>query len=380
MELFAGKTDLKYQLISADSHINEPPDLWTSRLSKRFQDRAPRMEHFDDGDGWILEGVSGPVNFGFNASAGMGPQMMKGWINWSDVRPGGYDPKERLKEQDLDGVDAEVLYPTPRISGSIFANPDREFHLELVRAYNDWLAEYCHQDPRRLLGLALLPNCGIDDALAEFERVMALDGIRGVLIGQWPHGGLDIDDADDGLWEVASATGTPVSIHVRMVGEMPGTYTEKIPAAATLRFGDAPTRMLQLLYSGALDRFPDLHVVFAEVDCGWVPYFKEQVNDRFIRQGRAAGMSLARRPSEYIEDHFSFSYITDHFGVNARASIGVDRMLWSSDYPHVGGDWPNSWLTIAADFDGVPAEERHAILAGNAEKLYLRDADRRVRG
>ena len=111
-----------YRLISADSHVNEPPDLWTSRVPAEYRDRAPRVERFEQGDAWVLEGVTDPITFGMNACAGMAPEEMRGWMRFEDIRHGGYDPAARLEELDRDGVDAEVLYPTPRLSHAIVAN------------------------------------------------------------------------------------------------------------------------------------------------------------------------------------------------------------------------------------------------------------------
>ena len=124
----------RYRLVSADSHVNEPPDLWTSRVPAALRDRAPRMEHFAEGDAWILDGVADPITFGMNACAGLAPDEMRGWARFEDIRPGGWDPAARLAELDADGVDAEMLYPTPRLAQSIAANQDVALHLACVRA------------------------------------------------------------------------------------------------------------------------------------------------------------------------------------------------------------------------------------------------------
>ena len=134
------RTRTAYRLISADGHVIEPPDVWTARVPASFRDRAPRMQRFPEGDAWILEGVADPVNFGWNACAGLDPGEMNGWARFDEVRAGGHDPAARLVEMEQDGVDAEVLYPTPRLSQAVFANPDAEFHLACVRAYNDWMS------------------------------------------------------------------------------------------------------------------------------------------------------------------------------------------------------------------------------------------------
>jgi predicted TIM-barrel fold metal-dependent hydrolase len=362
-----GHAARSYRLIDADSHVNEPPDLWQSRVPAAYRDRAPHMERFDDGDAWVLEGVSDPITFGLNATAGLAPGEMRQWVRWEDIRRGGWDPAARLAEMDTDGIDAQILYPTPRLSHSIIANQDPDFHLSLVRAYNDWLGEYCAHAPHRLGGLVMIPNRGVAAAVAELERAMQLPGMVGALVTCYPHGDLDIRPEDDPVWRAVAQSGYPLHIHVSMINEMPGAHKAKVVGA--VRFWDAPTRILQLVQTGVFDRIPDLQVVVTETDCGWVPYLKEQADDRFHRLDRGAA-TVERLPSDYIADHFSFTYITDHYGIRNRHDIGVERILWSSDYPHVGADWPNSWRTIAGDFSGVDRAERDLILAGNAERLY----------
>ena len=157
----------RYRLISSDSHVNEPPNLWVDRVPAALKARAPRMESFDDGDAWMIEGVKDPINFGMNACAGLAPEDMKGWARFDEIRKGGWDPASRIAEMDEDGVDAEVLYPTPRLSAAIVANRDVDYHLAMVRAYNDWISEFVEYAPDRFGGLALLPNRGAEAAVAE---------------------------------------------------------------------------------------------------------------------------------------------------------------------------------------------------------------------
>ncbi len=357
-----------YRLISADSHVNEPPDLWASRVPARLRDRAPCVERFDEGDAWVLDGVADPINFGMNACAGLAPEEMKGWARFEDLRRGGYDPAARLVEMDRDGVDAEVLYATPRLSQAIVANRDAELHLACVRAYNDWLSEYVAYAPDRFGGLVLLPNCGIEHAVAEIERVLGRPGMRGVVIGCYPNGTLELTPEDDKVWARVAEAGVPLSIHVSLSTTMPRAHRAKLPGYG--RFFDAPERMIQLVFDGIFDRFPELDVVFAETDFGWVPYVKEQIDNNFHRLDPVSGFGLSAPPSETIERHFHFGYMTDTFGVRNRHAVGVERILWSSDYPHISADYPYSWRTIQASMSGVPQAERELILAGNARRLY----------
>jgi predicted TIM-barrel fold metal-dependent hydrolase len=355
-------------LVSADSHVNEPGDLWTSRVPREFRARAPRIDHFEEGDAWVIEGVRDPINFGMNACAGLPPDEMRGWSRFEDMRRGGYDPAARLEEIDRDGVDAEVLYPTPRLAQGIVGNQDAAFHEACVRAYNDWLSEYVRYAPARFGGLALLPSRGADGAVAEFERVWGRPGIRGVLLGCYPNGTLEPIAEDDAVWARLAEAGVPVSIHVSLSQSMPAAHRVALPGYG--RFFDAPNRIVQLIFAGVFDRFPTLQFVIAEVDCGWVPYFKEQIDNNYTRLKAVSDFTIASRPSEYVDRHVHFTYMTDDFGIANRDAVGVDRILWSSDYPHISSDWPHSRAAIERTFAGVDASERDAILAGNAQRLY----------
>jgi predicted TIM-barrel fold metal-dependent hydrolase len=361
-------TERTYRLISGDSHVNEPGDLWTARVPREFRDRAPRIDRFEQGDAWVLEGVRDPINFGMNACAGLDPADMHAWSRFDDMRAGGYDPAARIAEMDRDGVDAEVLYPTPRLAQGVVATKEMEFHLALVRAYNDWLSEYARHAPDRFAGLMLLPNRGAESAVAEIERVAGRPGIRGVMMGCYPNGTLEVADEDDAVWSRLVEAGLPLNIHVSLSQHMPAAHRAALPGYG--RFFDAPNRIVQMIFAGVFDRFPTLDVVVAEVDCGWVPYFKEQIDNNYRRLDAISDFHITALPSEYVERHLHFTYLTDPFGIANRHAVGTERILWSSDYPHISSDWPHSWDAIEATFAGVDAGEREAILHGNAERLY----------
>lgn len=357
-----------YRLISSDSHVNEPPDLWTKRVPASLRDRAPRIESFDEGDAWVIEGVSDPINFGMNACAGLEPEQMSGWARFEDLRRGGHDPSARLEEMDRDGVDAEVLYPTPRLANAIVANPDPEYHLAMVRAYNDWLSEYVEYAPARFAGLAIVPNRGADAAVDEIRRVQGRPGMRGFMMGCYPNGTLMPADEDDAVWGLLQELSLPINIHVALTQRMPAAHKAKLPGWG--RIFDVGNRMVDMIFAGIFDRFPGLEVAVAEVDCGWVPYVKEQIDNNYRRLDPRSRFGLPAPPSVYIERHFHFGFITDKLGIDLRHRIGVERILWSSDYPHISADWPYSWRTIEAAFSGVPTQERELMLAGNAMRLY----------
>jgi predicted TIM-barrel fold metal-dependent hydrolase len=361
----------QYRLISADGHVLESEDLWTARVPAKFKDRVPRIEWLPQGGAWILEGADEPIAFGFTQSAGRARTDLLDWLPRDEFDTDAWgDPEARLRILDADNVDAEILFPNRPFQG-VVGNTDAELHDLMVRAYNDWLSEFCAYAPDRLGGVAAIPNRGIDAAVAEVERVADLPGIVGYLLTCYPHGSTAISPEDDPVWAAVQATGKPLAIHIMLDGQPPYQLAANtLPGAG--HFYDCPNRMLEIIFSGILDRFPQLQVVFHEVDCGWLPYWRYQADDNYMRHLNASlkDSPLPQPPSEYVRQRFAFSFIHDSYAVHNRHQVGVEQMLWSNDYPHIASDWPYSWKRINTDFATVPADERHAILAGNALRLY----------
>jgi predicted TIM-barrel fold metal-dependent hydrolase len=361
----------RYRLISADGHLNGPGDIWISRVASKYRDRVPRIERFDAGDAWVCEGLP-PKPFGWEACAGRSPSELVDWCRYEEIHPGGYDPKARVAELTEDGVDAELLFPMGFVSSYVTGTEDPALHYEMVRAYNDFLAEFCGYAPERLGGAAWLPSRGLEQALEEVARCAEAPGLRAWLLKCYPHGDTTLRPEDDALWAAVVETGKPLVIHVSLSSAMPPAQPMQANTLpGTLHFYDAPRRMLEFIFGGVLDRFPQLKIILAEVDCGWMPYFAEQADDNYLRHSRAdlRDVTLSMLPSEYMRSFFFPTFITDQYGIANRHRIGTERMLWSNDYPHITSDWPYSWKTINAAFADVPVEERNAILAGNAQRL-----------
>ncbi len=363
----AGAAAPSYHLISADSHVNEPGDLWTSRVASSLRDRAPRVERFELGDAWVIDGIADPMPIGLNACAGQDPRLRQSWVRFDEIRSGGWDPAERVREITIAGVDAEVLYPTPRLAQALYATTDPVLHLALVQAYNDWIHEYAAYDPYRFRALPILPNRGVDLALAEIDRVGARPTTGGFLIGAYPSGTLQPGPADDPVFATLQERGLCLNVHVSLTIAPPAAANPTaLPAAG--RFTAATNHLIDLVFSGVFDRFPGLRVVFAEVDCGWLPYFKEQLDDGFYRY--RFRFDLQKLPSEYIEQHVHCTWVTDTYGIDNRHRIGVDKMLWSSDYPHGNSNYPNAWSPTQAAMAGVAPADKELMLVGNARRLY----------
>ena len=356
-----------YKLISTDGHLNEPRDVWTSRVATKHRDLVPKVESLPEGDAWVFPGYDVSLPFSWGATAGRDPADMGPWCRYEDINPGSYDPLARVSEMEQDGVDAELIFGSNYPRNYVAGCEDADLHHDMIRAYNDFMSEFCGVRPRAAgwNGAAAQPG---GRGMPEGDRAGVIDARLRLL----PHAAVSerrpVDQARGrAVWEAIEASGMPVSIHVGLVsGKMGRQRAESLPG--TGHFYDAPLRMLQFIFGGVLDRFPDIRVPFIEVDCGWIPYFESQADDNYMRHRKASlrDSKLTRMPSEYMDQYFPAAFITDPFAVQSRHHIGVDRMLWSSDYPHITTDWPYSWKTINATFEGVPADERHAILAGTA--------------
>jgi predicted TIM-barrel fold metal-dependent hydrolase len=291
-------------------------------------------------------------------------------VRFEEIRRGGWDPAARLAEIDRAGVDAEVLFPSPRNLMAISATADPELHLAIVRAYNDWLAEYVEYDLSRFRALPILPNRNREEALAEIDRVGDRPSTGGFLIGAFPGGTLVPQREDDEVFARLAERDLRLHVHVGLSLAVPVVpKTSLLPAGTgSSRFAGASEPLMQMIMTGVFDRIPSLQIVFAEVDCGWVPYFKEQIDDGYLRY--RFRYNITQFPSTYVDQHASFTYVTDGYGIANRHRIGVERILWSSDYPHGNSNYPDAWSPVQASMSGVPAAERDAILAGNAQRIY----------
>ena len=380
------------RIVSGDSHLEIPPDHWTHRVDTAYRDRAPRRVRLPNGgDGWIVEGR--PLHVaGMELCAGQPFEAFEPTGRRYDDAAGAGDAAQRVAEQDLDGVDAEVLFPG--ICGPNFwrgvANDDA--YRAIVRGYNTFLArDYTACDRRRLIGLGVVPETGIEDALAEL-RFCANEGLKGVCLNSWPSGTLHPTDDDDKFWREAIDLGVAITVHValRFMGGATGGPTfayARTPPPDMSHVGLDPIRRMtvwnqggglnavQLAFAGTYDRFPELRLYFAENNIGWLPMFLEQLDSLYARNigwaERHFGLRrLERPPSEYLREHVMWGFLNDRFGVRVRHEIGVDRVIWASDFPHSDSDWPRSREVIASIFDGVPAGEVERMTCSNAVSFF----------
>ncbi len=385
-----------YDIVDGDCHILEPPDIWQNWLPKELQERAPKLvKDVDGGDAWQFAGFADPDPIGLVSTPGKPFDEFR-WtgVTYQDARPGCYVGAERLKDMDIDGVDAEVLFPPQRTVGHFLGNEDDAFVLAGIQAYNNFLwEEFCAPDRDRLIGMAQMPSTGIDDAVDGLRKAKAR-GFKGVVTSCWPSGGDSISDADDPFWAAASDEGIPVCIHINLVSRRARQSQRKAAEAAAAKgsgglyggkaakanakavaglgsvFSTVPSTIGQLIFTGTFERFPDLHVAMIETGVGWIPHFLEQIDDRYWRNRSWGNIPIKEPPSFYWFRNMSATFITDFNGVENRHGVGVDNMMWSSDYPHHGNDWPYSRRTIDSMMSSIDRDERRRIVGANAARIF----------
>lgn len=350
-------------IISADSHVFEPIDLWEKRMDRRFRSRGPRYiadYQGKPGTWFVCEGAT-PRSVAGIGAVGIPKEELARFSasHYQDLRPGGYDPVERLKDQDIDGVAAEVLYPTYAMG--LYAVKDVDLQEAAFDAYNDWMVELCSHAPQRLTGLALISIRDVGRAVRSLER-WRQRGLRGAMISAVPPTGTEYGDPPyEPLWSAIEDLGIPVSLHTLTSSRRPAYRFDRSTRGAA-GYPETPMEVMltlgELLTGPLLDRHPRLRLVLAEADIGWLPWMLARLDRGHERYARQNGIHTELEPSEYFRRNFSAAFIMDRVGVFARDFIGVDNLMWSSDYPHTDSTWPHSHRAIAHDFQGVPEAER----------------------
>jgi predicted TIM-barrel fold metal-dependent hydrolase len=369
---------LPFKLVSADSHIAEPPDLWTTRIDRKFRDRAPRLVSNDNGDAYVMgDAVDRGTGIGLLATKAKygNPEVRFGMEGrWADVPEGAYDPAARAAELDREGIDGELLYTTAGLG--LFGLKDLEFRRACLRAFNDWLAEHCAGAPKRLFGVAMIATDEIDRSVAELERCVAM-GLRGAMVSIGQQSGENYADARFAkFWTAAEALEVPISLHVAATEtSWKNTGSQFVDFACV--FTPTMYTIISMIFSGLFDRHRKLKVLSVENDASWPLAVLERMDDRWTHDqlwasttGPPANITSGRRPSEIFHDHVACTFMRDRTAIANRGIIGHQNLMWGADFPHFDGAWPNSGAVLERQFDGVPLEDQVAIGRNNAIKWY----------
>jgi predicted TIM-barrel fold metal-dependent hydrolase len=390
---------MRYEMISADCHLDLcwlPTDLFVTRASAAMRDRMPHVIDGAKGKTWVTKKGA---NLGLvNGMGSAGREYVPGRIHRADrmAATGLYedgkkgirrlsDPDLRLKDQDRDGVQAEVLYG---ILGATGRMNDPEATVEVMRIYNEWLADFCGTHPERYAGLASIPNNPIDAAIAEVERVAKRGAVRGLDIANSTDLRPLWDPYWNPLWEVIDACGLPLHFHTigtRLPDDLQrlvfmGADLARAPADATLedkrlaRMAFAThitgfqinmgTVLMSVIFGGVLERYPRIRVVLGEAGIGWIPYILWRMD------GEWKDLSLTMPPSEYWRRQCWATYQTDPVGLKLLDELGVDKVMWGSDFPHPDGVWPDSKEYIEREMGHLSPDVRRKIVCENAARLY----------
>ncbi len=374
--------EIKHGVISADSHALLAPDSMTSRMSaKKWGDKIPQVVETKEEDGriverWSVYGGPGRGNVA-NCPAVMGEPFPRFADRWEEVPEIAYVPTERLKALDIDGVDAEVLFPNAPFT-NLYAYEDADFELDATRAYNDALAEWSQESDRYvpLAGVAFLG--GPEAAAIEAERAASI-GHRGInLMGEFPSSVPHIGDpAWNPLWDTCQSLGIPVHFHGSS-GVKAGArakawngYSERqAHSAFTSCSAVTPAQIVpHLIFSGITDRFPNLKVVFAEAGMGGVNYMISAMDHEWETR-RLWTEGIASRPSDTIRRQMFVNFWFEVEGIKLRHDIGIDNIMWESDFPHVACYYPDSAVSIEKVLAGAPEDERRKMLYENAMRVY----------
>jgi len=386
-------TDIPW-IVSLDDHVVEPPDVWTKRLPAKYRDVGPHIVMAPPGtpvlDGGTYREAPGtegdPVAWWFYedqqysvkrliAAAGY-PAEEIGFdaITFDQMRPGCWQPQARLDDMTMNHVEASLAFPNyPRFCGQIFLKgEDKELARLCVEAYNDWqVEEWCAGSNGRLIPLCLVPLWDVELAAAEVRR-NAARGVRAVAFSELPPW-LGLPSIHSGYWDpffaACAETDTVVAMHIGS-GTKTINSSDDAPDAvqAVNMFANSALSLIDFLFSGVLVRFPELKLLYAEAQIGWIPYVLERVDDVWdVHRGWSESQrNVSEPPSQYYYGQVVSCFFKDGVGVENLDRVGRDNIAFETDYPHQDSTWPNTHQVAKELFGHLDAETVHKIVRGNA--------------
>jgi predicted TIM-barrel fold metal-dependent hydrolase len=348
------------RLISVDSHVRIAPDQIKANLAERFH------ESWDDAV--AVEREQHIAELG-----GVDPRVFAaGFSHEAMTDPGYYDPKERLSAMDRDEVEVEVLYS--EVSAFRHYPLMRDGWREASEAFNRVLLDFSSVDQHRLVPAYQVPLIDIEFAVKQVQNLAAA-GARAVHIPTFPaEVGLPEyhDERYDPLWAAISEADLSISQHLGLVASL-FELLRRDPTPQKAIFTSQPALRLAetiafWILPGVLARFPNLKIVLVEPSLGWVPFYLDTLDQ--MAAGPYDFPNLTDKPSSYFHRQMYLTFVDDPRGLQQRHELGVDRIMWSTDFPHPATSWPNSQAVVEKNFAGIPDDERDLIVAGNASRLY----------
>ena len=393
------------KIISVDDHVVEPADVWQRWLPEKYRDAGPKVvrrgiagidyvgtanykEHFDDSspnkvDCWIYGDLVYTHKRMVAAAGYPVEEMTLTPITYDDMRPGCYDKTARLADMDVSHVEASMCFPTfPRFCGQTFyEGKDKELGLACVKAYNDWMVEeWCADTGGRLIPLTIIPLWDVEAAVAEIER-NAARGVHAVCFSELPYH-LRLPTIHSGYWDpffkACAENEVVLSMHIGSSSTMAGASPDAPPSvSASLAAGGAMASMVDWMMSGILVKNPELKLLYAESQIGWIPYILQRI-DQVWEDNQAWGQTkhIPEPPSTYFHRQIYSCFINDPHGVDSIDEIGVENVMVETDYPHSDSTWPNTQPIVTKIVEDLDDETVYKITRGNAIKLLHLDFDK----
>jgi predicted TIM-barrel fold metal-dependent hydrolase len=377
----------RYNIVSVDDHVVEPPDVFQDRLPAHLRERGPRVVSTGEADVWEINGAKHAIT-GLSAMAGRSfEEYTPKALRFAEMRPGCHNARQRLVDMDTDGIDAELLFGTlAGLAGGTFidlAAQDAELAMACVVAYNDWLAgEWCAEDPARLIPQCILPLWDLASAARELGRCIGI-GHKAALLPGLPHV-FDLPPFADPAWGpllgACEESGVPVALHIggsigrKQAAETLGALGPDAGVPAETLVASAPLTnygvLANVLFSGVPVRYPQMKIVSVESGIGWIGYFLERMDWTYERHRFWTHSLLDEPPSHYFRRQMYGTFLVDDTGIETIERIGIQNVMWESDYPHTDTTWPKSRELIKTHLGHLAPEVLHNVIAGNAVRVY----------
>jgi predicted TIM-barrel fold metal-dependent hydrolase len=354
-----GKASIAMHVIDADSHVLEPLEMWNQYLDPEFRDQAPYFIKDEQGGEHLV--TDGAVHDRI-------PYREEGW---TARRAGGFNPHERVKDMDLEGIDVQVLFPTQGLF--IQAVKSAGLAAALCRAYNNWLSDYCRTYPARFVGIGAVPLHDVEEARKEARHAIAQLGLKGIFVRPNPLNGRTLDDpAYDRLYAELQDLDATFCVH-EATGNFPTAGADRYPNYFLRHlFSHALEQKIAcstLICGGVLERFPKLRVAFLESGVGWLPHWLERMDEHYKGLGYMVPW-LKMLPSEYFRRQCFVSADPDEKTIPyVVETVGADHIVFGSDYPHFDMKFPGA-VAALRDRDELSAEAKRKILCESPARLY----------
>lgn len=356
-------------LFSADSHVVETEDCY-AEIDPKYRDQRPRgIEDPEAGAQLVVPGMDFVIPAASLSRAGVPYEEWGQPRAWSQLHPAGHDPLARLEVQNEEGVAAETIYPSAGMV--ICLHPDVAYRKACFEAYNRWLAGFCSADPKRLVGIGMAAIPTPEEGVRELTRIKE-QGFGGVMLCADPA----FDDYDhpsyDPVWRASVDLGLPINFHILTGKDSYGMAVrgpKVIQQIVTVR-GNQNIIMMMVL-GGVFERHPELRVIMVENDAGWLPHFRFRLDHAWERHRWSLETgSITRPPSEYVNENVYVTFQDDWSAKLVIDALNEERVMWATDFPHGDGTYPRSRDVADEVTEGMSDAQRHAILYGNAARLY----------